>query len=303
VKYAGATHIIGPPRREWIDQAAQHGLKVMITFGKCWSPDDPMYATVYSSKEKLKAHIDKYNITQYRNHPGIWAYNICGEPFNNLDAQTDQLVDTLIYGINYIRSLDPTHPVTIQLDAKGGGREDQFPKPDSVEKRKAWISRFIDHVDFITYDYYRFTRQGVSGGSGTEFWREPEYINQDWWIKSGLTDYRTALVAMLDQVLIPASKGKPIVIGETGCPTGTTIYGATFTEEQQAEYFRIFGEETKKRGIFVCVFKLIDVNGGAGIEGLYGLFKEERDAAMNVPKLAALKVKDYLSVPLNKYGW
>jgi len=284
VKYTGATHLIGSPWKLYADEAAKRGTKIMFTYGRCFSPDDPMYETVYSSKEKMKAHLDKYNIPQFKNHPGVWAHNICIEPFNKWDAQTDTLVEVLRYGIQYIRSLDPTHPVTISLNPAGAFTE----TGDYIEKRKQWINRFIDVVDFLCYNYYEYlwADAGVTWGrvGGPEFWRDT-------------ATFRNFIIKQFDEVLIPASKGKPIVIGETGCPTGTitTQWGnlASFTEEQQAEYFRIYGEETRKRGIFVCVYKLIDT---VYDDKRFGLFKPENDGSMNIPKVAASLVRNYLSI-------
>ena len=150
---------------------------------------------------------------------------------------------------------------------------------DLNEKRRAWIGRFIDFIDFLDYHIYEFGDRG-----GTEFWR-----NQN--------AYRTNLIEIFDQVLIPASKGKTIVVGETGCPTenflcwdGST---ATFTEQQQADYLRLFGEESKKRGIFVTVFKLFDPPGETH---RFGLFRALVTGSMNTPKMAEGLVRDYLTI-------
>jgi hypothetical protein len=275
VDYIGATHIWSAPRRNWIDEAAAHGKKVVIGFGICWSPENCMDA--YKSKENLIAHLSRYNISQYRNHPAVWGYEIVGEPYDD-----DNLREIIRAGIQYIKSIDPTHPVTIKLDPKPYYYYD--PEGKWVENRKNTILKWIDMVDVLTYDLY------LNGDAGTEFWRNPELM-------------RSRLVTMLDQVLIPASKGKPIIIGETGCPS--PYYKdwkgqyANYTEEQQAEYFRIYGEETKKRGIFVYAFYLID---NPYWEEKWGLFKSDKGTTMNIPKLAASKVKDYLSLSPSATG-
>jgi len=290
VKYAGASHVDGAPRRWAADQAAEHGIKVSFRYTA--PPWDPTTMEDYfKSKEAMKAHLDLYNIAQYRNHPGVHYHILCGEPFGlyAFDPRSPpkivlDTIEVIKFGVEYIKSLDPTHPVTVALNPAGAYNYD----PDGlwIEKRKAWIARFIDFVDLLDYHLYLF------GDAGSEFWRNPELM-------------RERLVTMLDQVLIPSSNGKPIIIGETGCPTQDFKDWkgeiAKFTEEQQAEYFRIYGEETKKRGIFVFVFKLIDVAGGAGTEGLHGLFKEEKGATMNIPKVAAGLVKGYLSIPPPTY--
>jgi hypothetical protein len=116
---------------------------------------------------------------------------------------------------------------------------------------------------------------------------------------------RSRLTTMLDQVLIPCSEGKPIIIGETGCASPGRIdwtgQYASFTEDQQAEYFRIFGEETTKRGIFVYVFKLIDATAYEQDNDAYGLFKFDRGTTMNIPKKVVGIIKGYLSVAPPKH--
>jgi len=282
IDYIGATHLVGAPRRNWIDEAANRGIKIMIEYGQAMTPETMMDA--YKSKENLKAHLDKYNIPQYRNHLGVWAHDIVVEPFNNWDNETDNLVEVIKYGIQYIRSLDPTHPVTVSLNPAGAYYTGWTLPQNIIDKRKQWISRFIDSIDFLTYNFYALSKRGTWAAPGDEFWRDT-------------TAYRGLLQQQFDQVLVPASKGKPIVIGETGVPTGeyTTPAGTvTFTEQQQADYFRIYGEESRDRSIFVSVFNLIDT---LGATERYGLFNPQNNGKMNIPKVAASLVKNYLSIP------
>ena len=175
---------------------------------------------------------------------------------------------------------DPTHPVWVALDPAGSYSEDS--EQIYLEKRQAWINLFIDFCDVLDYHYYGH------GNSGIEWWR-----NED--------QFRQKLVDMLDVVLIPGSKGKPIIFGEIGCPSspfidwaGNTAY---FDEAQQAEYFRIFGEETRARDIFVYVWKLIDAKSWSFSD--YGLFNTENNGNMNDAKPSAALVRSYLSLEEN----
>jgi len=288
LKYTGAKYIISAPRRTWADEAAAHGVKILFSFGTVWSPSDPMYESVYKDNATMKAHLDMYKIPQYRDHPGIWGYDIAVEPWGlysfdsrNPDAITMNLIKTLRYGLQYIKTLDPTHPVSLRLNPAGGYYYGWTLPQDIIDRRKAWINYFVDYVDFILYDFYAYTKGGTTGASGTEFWRDE-------------AGFRSLIQQQFDQVLIPASKGKPIVIGETGCPSATIPDGATFTEAQQARYFEIYGEESKRRDIFVSVYKLIDLPSDSK---KMGLFNPQNDGTMNIPKVAASRVKDYLSIP------
>ncbi|MFH0929509.1 MAG: PA14 domain-containing protein, partial [Candidatus Aenigmatarchaeota archaeon] len=267
--YMGTDRLNGAPRREWADQAAEHGVKIKIGLGSCHTPDN--CNSWYDNITAMKAHIDGYNLAQYKDHPGVWGYDLCDEPFNNHDAATDNLVEVLRWGAQYIKSIDPTHPVTIQLDSAGAYYED--PQGDYIELRKDWINRFIDVVDVLSYSYFN-----IEVFSSSE------------------DNFRERLIKNLDQVLIPASQGKPIEIA-AGLPTedyklwdGRIL---TFTEQQQADYFRILGEETKKRNIFVNIYVLFENQWSTE---RFGLFRPEVVNGMNKPKLAAGLVKEYLSL-------
>jgi hypothetical protein len=284
VDYTGAKYVSGAVRRWAADQAAEHGVKLIMGYTEPYA--DPNNPKDFASKETIKAHFDIYNIAQYRNHPGVYGHIVHGEPCMNYsfdprypDSRLLALIDNFKYACDYVRSLDPTHPVWVALNPAGAYFNPIKPlSTEDIEKLKAWINLFIDFCDVLDYHLY------LHGDAGNEYWRNPDVMRQN-------------LVKVLDEVLIPCSKGKPIIIGETGCPTGDYKDWkgqiAHFTEEQQAEYFRIFGEETKKRGIFVYIFKLIDP---LGETNTYGLFTSTRGETMNVAKKAASHVKDYLSL-------
>lgn len=284
VKYIGASRVRGAVRRWAADQAAQNGIKIHMTYTGPWvNPDKP---GPFASQDAIKAYLDGYNISQYRDHPGVFGHEITAEPCmgysfdpQNPSAALLNLISVFKYACDYVRSLDPTHPVWIGLDSAPAYYED--PAGTYIAKRKAWINLFIDFCDVLEYHYY------LQGSSGSEYWRDPEGM-------------RTHLITNLDQVLIPSSKGKPIIIGETGCPAKQyTDYAgkiATYTEQQQADYFRIYGEETKKRGILVCVYKLIDATLWDEENDDWGLFRSTNDGTMNIRKVAAGLVKDYLSI-------
>jgi len=286
VKSIGASHISGAPRRWVADEAAEHGIKCMFIYTE--QPHNPETLPEYfTSKEAMISYLSKYNISQYQNHEGVYGHILTHEPWNDYifdprypDQATLDLIEVLRAGVEYIKSQDPTHPVWVALDPAGSYVEDS----DKVylEKRRAWISLFIDFCDVLDYHYYG------AGNSGMEWWR-----NED--------GFRQKLVDMLDTVLIPGSKGKPIIFGEMGCPSSPFLDWqgklAQFNETLQAEYFRIFGEETRARGIFVFVWKLIDA--GAWSYSDYGLFNTENNGTINIPKLSANLVRGYLSIEEN----
>jgi len=283
VKSIGASHIYGAARRWAADEAAQHGIKCIFSYTSP-ATDPTSMSEYFASSEALIAHLRLYNISQYQDHPGVFGHILTIEPWVNYDFDplnpdqaTLNLIAVLRSGVEYIKSQDPTHPVWVALNPAGTYIEDSAKL--YLEKRKAWISLFIDFCDILDYHYY-----GI-GDSGNE-----------WWLNS--TEFRQKLVEMLDRVIIPGSKGKPIIIGEMGCPS-SQMYDwqqkiVEFNETQQAEYFRIYGEETKARGIFVYVFKLIDATPWSYED--WGLFNTENNGIISIPKLAASLVREYLSI-------
>jgi PKD repeat protein len=281
IENIGASHISSSARRWAADEAAQHGIKCVFSYTS--PPTSPIsMAEYFRSSEALIAHLSAYNISQYRDHPGVFGHILTGEPWGNYDFDplnpdqaTLNLIAVLRSGVEYIKSQDPTHPVWVALNPAGAYVEDS--NEQYLLKRKAWINLFIDFCDILDYHYY-----GI-GDSGGEWWRNS-------------TEFREKLVEMLDTVIIPGSKGKPIIIGEMGCPSAPGNDWqqkiTEFNESQQAEYFRIYGEETKARGIFVYVFKLIDATSSDN----FGLFNTENNGVTNVPKLATSLVREYLSI-------
>ena len=281
IESIGASHVSSSARRWAADEAAQHGIKCIFSYTS--PPTNPKsMAEYFASSEALIAHLSAYNISQYRDHPGVFGHILTGEPWGdydfdplNPDQATLNLISVLRSGVEYIKSQDPTHPVWVALNPAGAYVEDSAEQ--YLVKRKAWINLFIDFCDILDYHYY-----GI-GSSGSEWWRNS-------------TEFRQKLIEMLDTVIIPGSKGKPIIIGEMGCPSSQRYDWqqkiAEFNETQQAEYFRIYGEETNARGIFVYVFELID----AGPWENFGLFNTENNGIQNIPKLAASLVREYLSI-------
>ena len=75
VNYVGVTHVISTPDPTRINEAAACGKKIMIGFGNAFTPDAMM--DCYKSNAAMKAWIDQYNISQYRNNPGLSAYYVC----------------------------------------------------------------------------------------------------------------------------------------------------------------------------------------------------------------------------------
>ena len=231
IKDIGASHISGAPRRWAADEAAENGIKCNFIYTE--QPHNPeTLPECYTSKEAIISYLSKYNISQYQNHDGIYGHILTHEPWNdynfdprNPDQATLDLIEVLRAGVEYIKSQDPTHPVWVALDPAGSYVEDS----DKIylEKRRAWISLFIDFCDVLDYHYYGH------GNSGIEWWRNK-------------TEFQQKLVDMLDTVLIPGSKGKTIIFGEMGCPSSPYLdwqgKSAQFDETLQAEYFRIFGE-------------------------------------------------------------
>lgn len=294
VQHCGATLINDSVRRWVADGCAERGLKHYMSYTP---PPYDLYnlPPMFLSNAAMKTHLDQYNIAQYRNHPGVFGHILAGEPGGATPAGFDprsppqealNLIEVCRFGCDYIRSLDPTHPVTVALNPAGAHVYDAGGL--WIEKRKAWINRFIDFCDILDYHLYLF-----GDTAGTEWYRNPSL-------------WQNRLVRMLDEVLIPSCKGKPIIVGETGQPTEDYLSWngsiAQYTEQNQVDYFRWYGEETRKRNIFTIVYKLLD---GPGATHLFGLYRSQIEGGMNKPKLAAGLLNDYLSIngapPTQKY--
>lgn len=299
LKEIGASHISCSARRWTADQAAENNIKCIFSFTA--PPKNPETMEPYfRSSFALISHLEKYNISQYRDHPGVYGYILTGEPWQdyafdprNPDQATLDLIEVLKAGVEYIKSQDPTHPVTVQLNTTPDYFDDaarMFAHPDAyknaLEKRRAWISLFMDFCDFLMYNYYGhgtgyFDSAGV--WRTTEWWKHPD-------------NFRKALGNQLD-LLIEEAEGKPVIIGECGCPsTPKNVNGnfLQFNEQNQADYYKIYGEEARARGIFVFTFKLIDNLTQPGWD--YGLFNTENDGVRNIPKLVVPMLREYLSL-------
>ena len=287
MEHIGATHIRGAVRRWAADDAEKRGMKIQMSYTA--PPYDPTTMEDYfKSKEAMRAHLDKYNIAQYRNHKGVDYHVLAGEPCGgylfdprNPPQEVLNLIEVLKDGMGYIRSLDPTHPVTLGLNQAGAWVDWKPEDKTWIDRRRAWIGRFIDDIDILDYHYYPRRE------AGQEWWRDPVKAQARW-------------IEHFDQVLMPSRQGKPVVIGETGCPSnGCRDWQgnmAQFTEQNQADFYRLYGEVTRPREIFVYQYKLIDATGYDAQNASYGLFNREDDGTMNTPKLAAGLIKDYLSV-------
>jgi hypothetical protein len=270
LKNIGVTRIrTGGVNRTLLDQAEANGVKVFMILGQAMSSEEVRTSCPwYSSKEAFKARIDRLNLAKYRNHEGLWGYDICLEPYYN-----DTLADILIYGLQYVRSIDPTHPVTVGLSNCASWVVDD--QGLWIQKRKAWFEKFQPYVDVLDVHIFDYEI------NGKEYYRGIDYFK--WYIATEI-----------EQVIIPAAKGKPIQIGATGCPVGNpTPDGTYFTEEQQAEYFRILGEITKPRGIYIYIFKLLDTSIN---QNWFGLFEKTIVGGMNKPRLATEVVYSYLAI-------
>jgi hypothetical protein len=299
VKQIGATMISGPVRKWVADGCRERGLTVNMHYTgpprDIYDDSLPIYwkasTPLETAKQSLKTHLDGYDIAQYKNHEGVFCHELTGEPLSGMGAFDPRkptadmlkLVEVCKYGCDYIRSLDPTHPVTVALNPAGvyGEQGTNFDWGVNRDKRKAFINLFMPFCDILNYHYY------MPRDHGTNFSKNPE-------------KFRSWLVRQLDDVLIPCAAGKSIVIGECGMPSGPfkdytgTVW--TSTEEIQRDYFRMYGEETKKRKIFVIPFKLIDGSAFEVNYSNYGLFRPAVVNGMNVAKLVASTIKEAIGL-------
>lgn len=272
----GATIVFGAVRRYAADEAAEHGKKMIFSYtAPVWNPS---CATGYwTSKEAMIEHLKGYNISQYKDHDGVFGHCLTAEPNmdysfdpRNPDAYTLNLIEIMKAGVAYIKSQDPNHPVWVAINCAGAYYEGD---PAFLEKRIAWINLFIDWVDILDFHYYRW-----SDG------HDPFTTHID--------VFRTRVSEMMD-VLVQNSRGKPIIIGEMGCQTGTvTLWSGkvvSVSEDDQLLYYQLYGEETKKRDIMVIAFRIIEPDP-------YGLFKVQNDGVTNIPKKVVPYLKEFLDV-------
>ena len=292
VKKLGATHVSGAIR-DWAAEACRdNGLKLYTSCtGPAWAtgPLGTYYTCpdYFFDEQLLIDRISGYNFAQYKNHEGIFGHTLAGEPLGseheytpfdvyNLTARQRLFVNTIKAGMRYIRSQDPTHPVSVALNTAGGwGYFEGY-----LDRRRHWIREWIDDVDFLDFHLY------VMANNDKGSWRDWDF-------------FRAKLREMLE-MLVSESKGKPIVIGEMGMVTDPMVMwtGSTepFTEQNQYDYYRIYGEELKRlsKPILVYPFKLVDPPYYEGLQ-TWGLYKSTMGAdGYNVPKLVAPYVKDFL---------
>lgn len=283
VNMLGATYVYGAVRRYAADEAAQHGKKMIFSYTA--PPWNPSMATGYwTSKEALIEHLSGYNIAQYKDHPGVFGHILTGEPNMNYDFDprnpdqyTLNLIEIMKAGVQYIKEQDPTHPVWVAINPAGAYSEGD---PNYLERRIAWINLFIDWCDILDFHWYRWEH-------GNKIFTEE-------------IDVFKAKTAEMMDVLVQNSKGKPVMLGECGCPTGTvTMWNGrivTISEEDQKLYYQLLGEETKKRNIMAVPFKLLEIDPAWGTTEQYGLFKAQNDGQTNIPKKAVPYLKDFLGM-------
>ena len=275
----GASIVTGSVRRWFADQAAEHNKKVMMSYTA--PPYKKANLTGYwASKEALIEHLKIYDISQYRNHIGVYGHILCGEPMGseqfdprNPDGVMLNLIEIIKAGVAYIKSQDPTHPVTVALNNAGTAYEGPN-DPDYIEKRRSWIRRFIDHVDILDYHYYYHTFSDI------------RTFDED------LEKFRTHWIENCN-MLVEESQGKPIVIGECGCPSGDYVAWTgkilNFSEEIQKLYFETILPICEERDITTIIFKMIEFNPLFD----YGVFRRKITNGVNEPKPVVQTLKFY----------
>lgn len=224
---------------EIADIASSHGIEIMLFLADRNSP-------WMASNAEFESRIDSLGLEHLQGHEGIWGYNVVDEP-------TADQKEVTKYGLQYVKSKDPTHKVFANL----------YLYPETHPEMRQLIAEFEPYEDVISLSLF-LVGSYIDGELG-------QYL--PW---------------LLDNVVIAAAEGKPVHIVGFGCWTETaTKFGRTetFTEEQQAEYFRIYGEATKPRNIYVWICTLHDI----AIH--WGLFRN-----VDTPKLSAELVDGYLSL-------
>lgn len=214
-----------------------------------------------------KARIDTYQLENLRGNDGVYGYDICNEP----DSYNVTRTGILVSALQYVKSKDPTHFVSVGLAPKWN----DLPYAAYKEAVQAYVGQFQPYVDIIDVHCYavNYYYQGA--------------------LQREITQY-------FDDIVIPVAKGKPVQIGEMGIWTeaGSDLgLTASFTEQQQAEYFRLYGEISRPRNVLVFVYLIRDEPPSYGYPN-FGLFRYTVDATtgMNTPKTAASLVYSYLSI-------
>ena len=205
----------------------------------------------------LKARIDGFEIEKLQNNLGVWGYDICNEP-------SDQQIDSLIpqQAALYVKEKDPTHLTTIGLRAPYQGLPEDW---------QTGISKVADYIDVVQVHTYRIA-DFIEGKNLTKIFGD-----------------------FFDDIVIPASDGKPVILGECGCWTETGVdfkVTATFSEDDQVRYFSEVYNACKARNIVMFPWKLVDnVAEDDEIKCHYGWYRKEIVDGMNIAK----KVVNYFS--------
>lgn len=234
--------------------------------------------THWLSNAAVKAAIDGRNIAAYKNNPIIHSWSLCDEPlvqepWQNMfphTAAVQAVIDRLIYGLDYIKQICPGQKVTMNLTDSGSFIDEIHYKVEHPDiyagawvKRSQWIQTFIDHMDILNYSVY-------VGQSGVTWKQQPALAREV--IQDSLN------------MLVREAKGKPIEI-QAG-----SLCNAAFTQQDQLDYYRMLGEETKARNIVVNAFSLIEP-----VE--WGVFEYSiLENGMNKPRLVANQLKSLIGL-------
>ena len=283
--------------RPYVDEAAKRGVKCVLTMVR--PPTDVNNLPgEWRSVDAFVNHLKQYNVAQYDRHPGIAGFSLAREPCgsNSFDSRNPpqnirNLIAVCKAGYDYMKSQVPGIPVFSNLNTAGAHAYDsnfQFNNPDLYrvymeDIRPAWIRLWMDQMDVLAYQYYN---HGMSyQGTAISFMSHP-----DW--------FRAAVSNMLN-LLLEEAHGKEVWMTEFGCPNKPHLtYDFTkevpFTQNDQAEYMRIYGEEMQARNILSFWFKTLNIPGDEKYS--FGLFDHVTYNNMNIPSLAANKAFEYLSI-------
>lgn len=248
------------------DMAREKGIRlyfVLASDGNIVQSSSYWLANIGAYKDR----IDALGLENLRNHGGVYGYDICNEP----DSYNTTRTYVVISALQYVKSKDPTHVVSVGLSPKWY----DLPYDQYKQTVRTYIGSFQPYIDVIDIHNY-----------GLSYYRQGT-------LQMELSKY-------YDDIIIPAANGKPVQVGEMGCWTeqGSDLgLAVSFSEQQQADYFRLYGEVTKPRNMLVFIYTLRDDAPSYGWPN-YGLFRYDIDATtgMNTPKLAAGLVSAYLSV-------
>lgn len=273
---AGMSYISGTPGIQYADNARAHGLKIVMCYSSIVGKE-AYISGIWASKTAIQNHLAQYNISQYNGHSGVYGHVLTIEPMNDEDSLSTvnpsskvlNFIEVMKAGVAYIKSQDPSHPVWVGLNAAGAYDEGG----DFLDRRRAWIRRFIDWCDVLDWHLYRFEIGGHTFKDNID-----------------ALDVRTEeMLTMLKE----ESKGKPIVIGEVGVPTGTFgIWGnpsVTLTEQDQLTYFQHVAPKFVKYGVTPFIFKLQDdFPLYEGAEAIFGVYKGDSSPKTIVDYLPSL---------------